>query len=295
MNMITEQPAAAPPRTDEHAVVVDNAEFRYGANVVLRQATAVIPRGAVTVLIGPNGAGKSTLLNGIAGLISPASGSITINPLTGRTRQVSYVPQSTRVNEALPVTVRQVVMMGRYAGRGLFQPMSGRDRAATAEAMERTGITHLAKRPFSRLSGGERHRVLLAQGLVQDYDILLLDEPGTGLDLVSANAIRQAVQEEHDRGSTVVITTHHLGEAREADHVILLAGRVVAAGPPEQTLTVDNLVEAYDTDLLAVDTGHLLVDDPHHHPADPHHAHERSIHVESDQSHLHRPSDDTGG
>ena len=149
------------------------------------------------------------------------------------------------------------------------------------EAMERTGITRLGKRHLSRLSGGQRHRVLLAQGLVQDHDVLLLDEPVTGLDMVSIQAIRDTVRDEAERGCTVVLTTHDLADAWAADYVVLLAGRVVASGKPREVLQSSYLIEAYGAALLNVDGTHLLLDDPHHEHDGPPGAQERPLSVET--------------
>ena len=287
MNTATHQ-LMAKANAENPAVTVTDAVFRYGTHLVLDRSSLVVPAGTVTALIGPNGAGKSTLLNGIAGLLAPASGRVTMGKANGRSLRISYVLQHTKINQSLPVTVREVVSMGRYAGKGFLRPLSRLDRRLVDEVMERTGISHLARRHLSRVSGGERHRVLLAQGLVQEHDILLLDEPTTGLDLISIHAIRETVREEHARGCTVVLTTHDLADAREAQHVVLLSGRVVTSGPPGEVLQASHLTEAYGAGLLSVEGTHLLLDDPHHQPADPHHTHARSIHVESDQTDLHR-------
>ncbi len=280
-------PAAVADGSVGPAVSITDAAFRYGGRTVLDRSDLDIPSGTVTALIGPNGAGKSTLLNGIAGLITPASGRVTVGEVNGRPYRISYVLQDTKINQALPVTVREVVSMGRYAGKGSLRPLSKQDRMLVDEVMERTGISRLARRHLSRLSGGERHRVLLAQGLVQDHEILLLDEPATGLDLVSVQAIRDTVREEHARGCTVVLTSHDLADAWDAHHVVLLSGRVVTSGPPEEVLKASHLTEAYGTGLLSVERTHLLVDDPHHQETAPHHSHDRSIHVEAGRTDLH--------
>lgn len=282
------------PPAPETAITVAGAEFRYGPIAALREVSVSIPRGSTTALLGPNGAGKSTLLNGIAGLIPPHTGTVTLHVGTEGRRRAAYVLQNTKVNEALPLTVQEVVYMGRYSGCMMIRPVRARDRAAVTEAMERTGVTHLARRPFSRLSGGERQRTLLAQGLAAQLDVLLLDEPTAGLDWSSMNNIREVIRQEKDRGRTVVVSTHHLDEARAADFVILLAGRVVAAGPPEQALTVENMTTAYQRELVEVGPGHHLLDDSHHGHADPGHSHERSIHLEPDPSDVHHRPDRHG-
>lgn len=269
------------------AVVAESVRFTYGPAVALDTSSFTIPRGAITALIGPNGSGKSTLLNGIAGLTTPISGRIEVRHHEGRLGRIAYVLQGTKVNDALPVTVREIVAMGRYPGHGAVGRLGEDDRAAIDRAMARLDITDLAGRHLSELSGGQRQRVFVAQGLAQDHDLLLLDEPITGLDIVSAQAIDDVIHDEHDRGCTVIMTTHDLAEAHVADHVVLLAGRVVAAGPPAEVLTVTNLTAAYGASLLHVEGERLFIDDPHHLPTESRHTHERTIHVESSVTDTH--------
>ena len=269
------------------AIVASNLELRYGTTTALASSTFAIPAGTVSAVIGPNGSGKSTLLNAIAGLLSPSSGTITTTSLSRS--EIAYVLQSTRVNQALPVTVREVVSMGRYAMRGAYGRLTADDRRAVDEAMERMAITDIAAKHLDELSGGQRQRVFVAQGLAQNHTILLLDEPLTGIDLAAAHAIDDVIHEERKDGCTVVMTTHDLSEAQVADHVILLAGRVVAAGPPGDVLTRDNLVAAYGTSLLHIDDGgQLFLDDPAHTHLPDRHAHrEGTIHTESSPEDLH--------
>lgn len=256
----------------------------YGGTVALQGSTFEIG-GGVTAVIGPNGSGKSTLLNAIAGLVEPVSGSIDV--VVPQTR-LAYVMQSTKVNETLPVTVREVVAMGRYAALGALARPSAADRAAVSEAMDRMGIAEIAGRHLHDLSGGQRQRVFVAQGLAQEHDILLLDEPLTGIDLTTAQAIDEVIHAETEEGCSVVMTTHDLSEARSADQVILLAGRVVAWGAPSQVLTEAHLVEAYGPSLLHVEKGRVFLDDPAHQPVPGRHAHgERTIHTESARTDLH--------
>jgi manganese transport system ATP-binding protein len=273
--------------SESNAVTASDVVFRYDDTTAIDSSTFAIPTGAITALIGPNGSGKSTLLNGIAGLVKPTSGTIRLGPSTGGARKVSYVLQATKVNEALPVTVAEVVAMGRYQGKGFISRLTAEDRAAIHEGLRRMDIVDLSGRHMTELSGGQRQRVFVAQGLVQEHDILLLDEPLTGLDIPSAQAIDEVIHDEHSRGCTVVMTTHDLAEARVADYVLLLAGRVVACGPPDEVLTVEHLTEAYGASLLHVEGERLFIDDPHHRPTESRHAHERSIHIESSISDVH--------
>lgn len=248
----------------------------YNSNIALAESTFEIPRGGITVLIGPNGSGKSTLLGAMAGLIDPVSGSIDVPRHDGSAQRISYVLQSTKVNDTLPVTVREVVMMGRYAGSS--RRLDVGDHAAVDEAMGRMSITHLAGHHLRELSGGQRQRVLVAQGLAQEHEILLLDEPLTGLDLTSAQAIDQVIHDETRTGCTIVMTTHDLAEAEVADHVVLLAGRVVASGSAEEVLTLENLTAAYGPNLLHVEGERLFIDDPAHRPVPGRHDHrDRSV------------------
>jgi manganese transport system ATP-binding protein len=134
-------------------------------------------------------------------------------------------------------------------------------------------ISAVAHRHLRELSGGQRQRVFVAQGLAQDHEILLLDEPLTGLDITSARAIDTVIHEEQSLGRTIVISTHDLAEARVSDHVVLMANRVVASGTPEEVLTADLLKEAYGSAFLHVDGGQVFLDDPAHNPADGRHTH----------------------
>ena len=241
----------------------------FGATKVVETSTFEIPSGGVTAVIGPNGSGKSTLLGAMVGLVETASGSLEVlgtAPQRAR-RRISYVLQSTEVAPGNPITVLDTVRMGRYPGLGLLGRRSRVDDERVAESMELLDIAHLARRHLTELSGGQRQRVFVAQGIAQDHDALLLDEPLVGLDLVSARTIDAIIHSARDRGASVVITTHDLDEARAADHVVLMSGRVVASGPPEQVCTRRNLEIAYG--LGALHPSGDFLDDHAHEP----HAH----------------------
>lgn len=270
----------------EPSIVAADVELAYGPHVALRSSSFEVPSGTVTAVIGPNGSGKSTLLNAIAGVLPLASGHIEVK---GGRKEISYVLQTTKVDYGLPITVREVVSMGRYSTLGAYRLLGANDRAAVDTAMERVGITDIAGQHLDRLSGGQRQRVFVAQGLAQDHRILLLDEPLTGIDLTTAQAIDAVIHDETSRGCTVVMTTHDLSEAQVADHVLLLSGRVVASGPADVVLTQDHLVEAYGPALLHFDEGGgLFLDDPAHTHLPGRHAHrERSIHTEASPDEMH--------
>lgn len=264
------------------AVTADELVIGYGPKVVVSSSSFQIPFGLITAVIGPNGSGKSTILNAIAGLLEPMSGTISIAVAR---RRLAYVMQSTKVSDALPISVREVVTMGRYAKAGPYRRLTSEDRNAVDEAMERLGISSIADEHLSKLSGGQRQRAFVAQGLAQDHEILLLDEPLTGIDVTTAHAIDRVIHEEIEEGCAVVLSTHDMSEAFAADHVILVSGRVVASGPPEAVLTTENLREAYGAALLHVEDERVFLDDAAHLPTDAHHSHrDRVIHTEADQS-----------
>ncbi len=238
------------PSTPSHPVpgiVARDLVLMRGDKVALQASDFTIPCGSITAIIGPNGGGKSTLLHAIAGLLEPTAGTLTVLGATAKVSRprVSYVLQYTAFPPGTPLTVREAVAMARYPGLGFLGRPSKADRARVEEALERLRITDLADRHLHELSGGQRQRVYVAQGIAQDHDMLLLDEPLTGLDITSAKTIDDIMHDEPHRGCSVVITTHDLDEARAADHVILVASRAIASGSPGVVLTAANLATAY--------------------------------------------------
>ncbi|MGB8019662.1 MAG: metal ABC transporter ATP-binding protein [Candidatus Nanopelagicales bacterium] len=228
-------------------VEAHDLELRYGSHVALARSTFQVPRVGVVAVIGPNGSGKSTFLSALPGLLPVASGTLRVlgvAPEQARQR-LSYVMQSTPVPLSTPITVREVVGLGRLAELGMFRRFRASDRRAVAEAMEQMGITDLADRHMHELSGGQRQRVVIAQGIAQSHELLVLDEPLTGLDLTSAATIDALIHQQRTDGCSVILTTHDLDEARAADWVVLVGGRVVASGPPAQVCNRRNLEVAY--------------------------------------------------
>lgn len=237
-----------------------------GRATVLEIDSLRIPHG-YTALVGPNGSGKTTLLDVFAGLIEPRRGSVEFGMCAPgeKSPRLAYVLQSQRSSEQLLVTAREVVALARSSQRGLFGRLTADDRDRIDAAMERLDVAHLAHRHLAEMSGGQRQRVFIAQGLAQDADVLLLDEPVAGLDLASMQTIRHAIDDECAAGRTVVVATHDLEEAARADTVVMLNGRVVAAGSPEEVLRAENLREAYRGRVIEIADGVMTVDDDHHH------------------------------
>jgi ABC-type Mn2+/Zn2+ transport system ATPase subunit len=251
----------------EPTVVADEVCVHYGAVVALAPTSLSIPPGQSVALVGANGSGKSTLLGVLAGLLRPTSGSVV------RRRGVitAFVAQHQEQHRWMPLSVTEVVRMGRYGERGLLGRLRADDRQAVAEGIERMQVGDLVRKPFGDLSGGQRQRVLVAQALASRPDLLLLDEPITGLDLTSQQLILDVVADERDRGTSVVLSTHHLGEARQADRVLLLAGCVMADGAPNDVLRPDLLAEAFGNRMVSTDGGAVVIDD-HGHGHDDHYA-----------------------
>ncbi|MEE1927164.1 zinc ABC transporter ATP-binding protein AztA [Streptomyces sp. TRM 70351] len=214
-------------------VTLDDVSAGYAGRPVLAGVSARIPAAAVTAVVGPNGSGKSTLLGVLAGVLPAMTG--TVRHRTGA--RPALVPQRSTVPDALPVTVRDTVAMGRWGSLGLFRRMSSRERSVADACMDRLGIGALAARRIGELSGGQRQRALVAQGLAQEADLLLLDEPTTGLDLAAQHGITDVLRELAAEGVTVVYVTHDPAAARRAGHCLLLRdGRLVQQGPPGAVL-----------------------------------------------------------
>ncbi|MGK8524807.1 zinc ABC transporter ATP-binding protein AztA [Nocardia asteroides] len=215
------------------AVQVAAVTAGYRGRAVLREFTATIPAGQVTALVGPNGSGKSTLLGVLAGVIAPTTGTIQREHL----RRPAFVVQHSGVPATLPITVRETVTMGRWAHRGAWRRLTRRDRAIVRLCLDRMAIGDLAERRLDTLSGGQRQRALLAQALAQQSDLLLLDEPTTGLDSAARQEISEAIRRVGAQGVTVVHATHSREDALRADHCLLLHdGRVIGHGDPHTIL-----------------------------------------------------------
>lgn len=257
------------------------ASVRYADVVALDATTTRFEPATSVALVGANGSGKSTMLQLLARLIDPTAGTVERAPGI----DAAFIAQQHGQHSWMPLSVDEVLRMGCYRRRGLLGRLTRGDRTEMRHVAERLDVTDLLRRSFGELSGGQRQRVLVAQALIGSPRLLLLDEPITGLDLPSQEAILTIIDEEVGGGATVVYSTHHLEEAKRAGRVMLLAGCVIADGGADEVLTAENLAAAFGGRLLQVDERSVLVDDHGHaHESGTDHTHDAVGH-----RHLHDP------
>lgn len=248
------------------AIRAENISYYYANGYALKDVSFSLPPGEQLAVVGPNGAGKTTLFRIIAGVHKPSTGEIEIygHHPSGHVC-VAYVPQRSQVDWNFPVNVSEVVMMGRIRRLGFFNWPKKRDWDFIRSAMERVDLLDFQKRQIGELSGGQQQRVSLAQALAQEAELILLDEPLTGLDVPSQEAILEILAGLRRAGVTVVIATHDLGmAAKRFDKVMLLNRRLVSYGAPNEALGAPYLLEAYGAHLHRVhgQEGALLLTDP---------------------------------
>ncbi len=219
-------------------------------NTALHDASFRLGPGTICALVGVNGSGKSTLFKAIMGFVTPSAGEVEISGLSARQAQkrnlVAYVPQSEDVDWNFPVLVEDVVTMGRYGHMGFTRTASAEDRRKVTEALERVGMVTYRFRQIGELSGGQRKRVFLARALAQQGQLVLLDEPFTGVDVRTEGAIIELMRAMKAEGYVILVSTHNLGSVPDfCDQVVLLNRTVLAAGPTSETFTQSNLERAF--------------------------------------------------
>ncbi len=233
------------------SVEVDGVTVSYAnGHVALRDASFALRGGSICALVGVNGSGKSTLFKAIMGIVTPAAGRVSIGGEPVRTalkkNLVAYVPQSEEVDWSFPVSVWDVVMMGRYGRMNFLRIPRAADRRMVEESLARVGMLDYRERQIGELSGGQRKRVFLARALAQQGRVILLDEPFTGVDVTTENAIINLLRELRAEGSIMLVSTHNLGSVPEfCDQVVLVNRTVLAAGPTAEVFTEQNLLTAF--------------------------------------------------
>lgn len=238
------------PVTDpaELPIEVHDLTVAYHKKPVLWGIDLEIPKGKLVGIIGPNGAGKSTLIKSIMGLLPLSSGWVKIfgEPFKKNLKRVGYVPQRESVDWDFPVSVMDVVLMGRYGKLGLFRRPAKKDKEIARECLEKVKMLPYANRQIANLSGGQQQRVFLARALAQESDLYLMDEPFAGVDAATESAIMDIMHELKDRGKTLIVVHHDLPTARNYfDMLILLNMRLVAFGPTEEVFTNELLQKTY--------------------------------------------------
>jgi manganese/iron transport system ATP-binding protein len=230
---------------------------RYNGDAALQDVTFSLARGQRTAIVGPNGAGKSTLFKAIAGVLEPTSGLIRVaGHCPDQHICIAYVPQRSQVDWTFPVTVEDVVMMGRAGKIGLLQRPKRQDRQYVQQCLEIVGMHQLAGRQIGELSGGQQQRMFIARALAQEAELMLMDEPLTGLDIPSQDDIFQVMDELKTRSVTVLVATHDLNMAAERfDQVMLLNRRLLGIGDPDEIFTTERLQVAYSGHLRLIETG----------------------------------------
>ena len=234
--------AAAP------ALEIRRLTASYSSSPALWDVDALIPSGTLAAIVGPNGAGKSTLLKAAVGLIQPDAGHVLIEgrPAREALDRVAYVPQRDEVDWDFPVTVREVVEMGRYRSAGWISRLRKADHLHVEQALAKVRMTSFAGRQIGELSGGQRQRVFIARALAQDAPVMMLDEPFSGVDVRTEASLLGLLSEIRRTGRTVIVVHHDIGTVRSHfDWALLLNVRTIACGPVHESLSPEALRRAY--------------------------------------------------
>lgn len=261
------------PSSQQPIIRFDHASFGFPGVIALKDLTLTIHAGEFVGVIGPNGSGKTTLCKAVLGLMAPLEGQLDIfdcacDELRCHHRaKIGYLPQKGTVDRNFPVTVLETVMMGRYGAMGLFRRPGAADRSIAMEALGHVGMESYKDTALGHLSGGQQQRVFIARALAQQPQVLLLDEPTTGLDITTQHNVIELVEHLHEElGLTVLLVTHDINMIRaRVDRLILLKTRLYAAGLPADVLKPDILREVYGKDLVITDKDLVIVEDYHHH------------------------------
>jgi len=239
---------------EKHALEVKNLTVSYGSKTILRNVTLAVPAGISASIIGPNGAGKSTLLQACLDMIERDSGEIFVfgKPFDPKQGILAYIPQKEDIDWDFPVTVQDVVLMGRSAGLGWFSRPGGKDRELVRESLGQVGMADFAERHIRALSGGQQQRVFIARALAQQASVLVMDEPFAGVDASTESTILNLMDQLCEQGKTVIMVNHDLGILERFDWVIMLNGTLIAAGPTAETFNEQNRQLTYGPTLTEI-------------------------------------------
>jgi manganese/iron transport system ATP-binding protein len=238
--------------SDSYVIEFEHFYLNYGERQILMDIHLKIPKGSCIGIIGPNGSGKTSLIRSIVGLNKPSHGTVRVfgeKPQRSwrRQHQIGYVPQLKSINKEFPISVYEVVMLGRVGRLGVLHFPRKEDHRVVEESLRRVKMIEMADRPIGQLSGGQQQRVFIARALAQESKLLLLDEPATGLDIPTQQSIYELLEQLHEDGITTLTTTHDL-LALDFHHfgrILCLNERVIAFGPPEKVLTPEYLTKTF--------------------------------------------------
>lgn len=237
---------------NQYVIEVDGLSVNYGRKRVLTNIHLEMEPGKIYGVIGPNGAGKSTLFKSILGLLNPSSGFIKVfgKDIKEVRKSIAYVPQKEEIDWQFPATVYDIVLMGRYPFKKVFQRINDEDRRIANDALEKLGISHLRDRQIGALSGGQQQRVFIARALCQNAKLLFLDEPFVGIDITTEKRIIELLREMASEGKTMLVVHHAIASAPEYfDSVILLNQRLIAFGDTEKVFNEENIRSTYGSQL----------------------------------------------
>ncbi len=233
-------------------IKVDNLTLSYRQKPVVEHVSFELPNGSLTAIVGPNGGGKTTLIKGMLGLLPKDTGKVSFGDLNLKQarKQIAYVPQKGNVNWDFPTTVLDVAVMGRYVHLGWIKRPKASDIALAKDCLNKLGMSDYWDRQISELSGGQRQRVFLARALVQEPEILILDEPLQGVDILTEHKIIDILKQLQQTGKTILVVHHNIyNVASIFDRVILLNRQLIASGPVNSVMTSQNLELAYGEDI----------------------------------------------
>ncbi len=256
---------------NEAIIELAKVSAAYNGELALQEVSLTVQRGEFLAIVGPNGSGKTTLLKVVLGLLRPLAGRVRVfgRPpwqLGTERWRIGYVPQVHQADLRFPVNAYQTVLMGRYGQLGLFHRPGPRDRAAAEQALERVALSELAQHPIGKLSGGQRQRVYLARALVAQPELLLLDEPTTGVDPGASESFYELLSSLHAEGLTIVLISHDVGVvAQQVDQVACLNRRLIVHGRPQEVLSSEALAQMYGCEAVLFLHGrvpHIVVERP---------------------------------
>lgn len=230
------------------AIMLRDVQIQYEHTIIMSQIHMSIPAGVMLAIVGPNGAGKSTLLKALVGLLPITSGTISFfgASYAAMRTAIAYVPQRMAVDWDFPITVLDVVVMGRYGKRGWFARVRQEDIDAALYALAQLDMAHVKDSPIGSLSGGQQQRVFIARALVQDAQLYVLDEPFVGIDMATEKKIMQVLHDLQKQGKTIVVVHHDMHAVKEHfDWIVLMNRAVIACGPTRTVLTADAVAQTY--------------------------------------------------